>query len=254
MKDLVLKILLSAKDEASSVFDRVRGSSGLLGQAWDALKSLLPALGFGLAVKSAGDFESALLRVKAANPQADMEALRAEASRLAGLPELAYSAEQAAQGFEVLARSGLNSVQSIGTLGSVMNLAQGQSMDLAHASGIVTNTLDQFGLTAKTAAEAQANSARVTDVLANTDVAQLGEALANINVQAKLNGTGLEQTTAALDVLAKNGVKGAEAGTYLSGVFEELNNPTSKLAQNLDGLGISVRDFPSVVKALYQSQ
>lgn len=257
-KDLALKIVLGAQDGASPVLDKTRQSAGLLTDAFKTLVRLAPAIGFGAAIKSAGDFEEAMLRVKAASGASGEEIaqLEAEANRLSGLSTLSYSADQAASGFEVLARAGQSVEEQLGTLGGVMNFAQGQSIELATASGIVTGRLDQFGLKATTAAEATENAARVTDVLAkaatlaNTDVLQLGSAMDNINVQAKLNETGLEETAAALDVLAKNGVRGSEAGTYLSGVFEELNNPTSQLSRNLDALGISARDFPTVIQKL----
>jgi TP901 family phage tail tape measure protein len=254
-KDLAIKLIIGAKDEASGVLDKTRNSAGLLSEAFSALIKLAPAIGFGAAVKSAADFETALLKVQAAGglTSEQLARLEAEANRLSALPELSYSAAQAAEGFEVLTRAGQNVEQQIGTLNSVMNFAQGQALSLDQAAGIVTTRLDQFGLAATTAAEAQANAARVTDVLAkaatlaNTDVTQLGAAMDNINVQAKLNGTSLESVAAALDVLAKNGVRGSEAGTYLADTFSRLNDPASKLSQNLSAVGISSRDFAGVV-------
>ena len=87
-----------------------------------------------------------------------------------------YNATQAAEGFEILARAGLDAEASLKTIPSVLALAQGNSLDLAEAAGFVTKAVQGMGLSFD-------DTGRVADVLAktaasaNTAVKGLGDAL-----------------------------------------------------------------------------
>ena len=96
----------------------------------------------------------------------------------------------------------------------------------------------------------------MTDVLAKganlstTSAVQLAEALATAGGIARAAGLDLETTVAALDLLAKNGIKGSVAGTALAAILTQLQNPASTASAALNALGISTRDLGGVLDAL----
>ena len=87
-----------------------------------------------------------------------------------------YTATEAAEGFNILAQSGLAANDQIATMPSVLNLAAAGAMSLDSAAGYLTGSVKGFGDSFNNAsyyADLMAKGA----TLANTDVNMLGEAL-----------------------------------------------------------------------------
>lgn len=103
----------------------------------------------------------------------------------------------------------------------VITLSQASGIDLKTAADVVGASLNQFGADAN-----QAN--RFVNVLAAgskfgaAEVNDLGEALKYSGTVASQAGLSFEQTTAALEGLAMDALKGSEAGTGLRGVLIHL--------------------------------
>lgn len=93
-------------------------------------------------------------------------------------------------------------------------LAQAGALPLEEASNAVAGTLNQFGLEASEAS-------RVVNVLAagsragGAEVVDLAESFKVAGAAANSAGVSVEETAAALEVLAQNNTKGAEAGTAM---------------------------------------
>lgn len=180
----------------------------------------------------------------------EMSAVAAKARELGSSTK--YTATEAAEGFEILARSGQSASDSISSISPVLELASGQSLDLAQASTFVTDSLSIFGLKA-------AESGRVADVLskgaslANTTVAELGLALQYSGGQARSMGIGFERTVAILDSLAVAGLRGEKAGTALRSILAQLDDPASKARQELRSLGVDTNDFSTAIGAMAQA-
>lgn len=173
-------------------------------------------LTFGMFTKNmvqvASEFENSMARVRAVTNAStkDMEALTAAARKMGETTR--YTAKEAADALEVLARAGLNAKDSISALAPTMHLAQANSIALADAARISLNTMRAFGM--------QVNELdRVNDVLSSTashsatNIIELGEAMKNAAPIAKTAKVSIEETSAALGTLANVGIKGSEAGT-----------------------------------------
>lgn len=254
MVDFRIRVVVDtsgAERGAKRVEDRLKRSTAAADRLRASLARAFGILGGGLFLRSAirtlAQFDQALATVRAVSgaTEAQFKALREEAQRLGR--ETRFSATQAAEGLVLLSRAGFTAAESLDTLDDTLLLAQAGALDLGQAAGITTATLRGFRLETDEAS-------RVTDVLAlaansaNTNVAQLGEAIKFVApVAAGLKVT-LETTTAALQSLSDAGLQGTLAGTGLRRVLAELAAPGTRLREVLARAGKTVADVdPQVV-------
>ena len=98
-----------------------------------------------------------------------------------------------------------------------ITLAQASGMSMTEAANSMAGTINQFGL--------QANEAgRIINVLAAgskygaAEIPQLAESFKVVGAAANAAGLSVESTAGAIEVLSKNNLKGAEAGTALRNI------------------------------------
>jgi TP901 family phage tail tape measure protein len=153
-----------------------------------------------------------------------------------------FTATQAAEGAELLARAGFDANQVLATLDGTLRLAQAGELALARAASITTTILKGFQLEVS-------QTGHVVDVLAkaaasaNTTVAGIGEAAKFVSPIAKSLSIDLETTTSAIMVLSNAGLQGSLAGTGLRRVLGELINPGKQLRIALAAAGKTVEDI-----------
>ena len=171
-----------------------------------------------------------------------------------------FTAVQAAQGLTSLSRAGFSVEEAIDTIGNTLNLAIAGNLELESATNISASALRGFGIAAE-------DSARVADVLtkaansANTTVEQLGQALSFVAPIARASGVSIEETSAALDILADAGIKASRGGTSLRIIFAALQDPSETAAAAIRRLGLDIEDvniqangLGNVIRALAQDQ
>jgi|GEM_PF-3963211 len=236
--------------------DRANSAIGKVGVA-------LAALGVGFAtfkvagflsdaVKGASDFEQQLATVQAVSGATVEQMDRIKEASVELGKSTRYNATQAAEGFEILARAGLNTEQALETIPSVLALAQGNALGLSEAAGFVTKAVQGMGLEFS-------ESARVADVLAkasasaNTDVSGLGAALSYAAPTANALGLTLEETAAYIGKFADAGVDASRAGTALNGILSQFGNSASTFKRELANIGITTNDFNEAVRQLAAS-
>jgi len=257
-----LKKLETQAEQSATALQKISATGEKLQSVGDSISTvgtkLLPvtagvvALGTA-AVTTAANFETAMSSVKAlissssTDIEGDMEKLE-EAARSAG-ETTKFSATEAAEAMSYMGLAGWSADEMCEGLSGILNLAAASEMDLATASDIVTDYLSAFGLTA-------ADSEMFVDKMAyamsnsNTSTEQLGEAYKNCAATSTQLGYGLDETTAALMVMADAGIKGGEAGTALSSIMTRLGNNTSGCTDLLAEYGIEVYDAEGNVNSL----
>lgn len=201
------------------------------------------------AIKVGSDFESQMSRVKAISGATgeEFEQLKEQAMQLGA--DTSFSASQAAEGMENLAAAGFTTSEIMNAMPGLLNLAAASGEDLASSSDIAASTLRGFGLAAS-------DAAHVADVLAananrtNSSVADTGEAMKYIAPLARAAGLSLEETAAAIGIMANAGVNGSQAGTSLRGALSRLSKPTKDMSEAMDELGISFYDSNGKMKSL----
>lgn len=151
------------------------------------------------------------------------------------------SAADAAQAMTELAKAGFSVDESIAGAKGTLQLAAAAQVDAGKAAEIQANALLAFGLKADYAAKAadvlsnaaNASSAEITDV---AQALQSGGAVAN------QFGLKLEDTAAAIGLLANNGIKGSDAGTLLKSALLALTDTSNPAQGAIEELGLTVYD------------
>ena len=244
-----IQILINAKDEASAVFGRLQTKVAAVGVA---IAGYFGIKTFGSAVKSAADFEAAMSRVEAATGASgkELEALKKAASDAGANTQ--FTASQAANALENLAKAGLSSTQSVQALNPVLNLAAAADVELATAAEYVTKAVMGMGLSFD-------DAGRVADVLAmganatNSSVTSLSEALSYAAPIAQTVGLSLEETTAIMGKLADAGIDASRSGTSLANILAQFSDPSSAFKKELAALGITTNDFNEALRQLEAS-
>ena len=201
------------------------------------------------AIKAGLDFESQMSRVQAISGATGSEfnKLKEQAIQLGA--DTAFSSSQAAEGMENLAAAGFTTSEIMDAMPGLLDLAAASGEDLASSSDIAASTLRGFGLEA-------ADAAHVADVLAananktNSSVADTGEAMKYVAPLARAAGLSIEETAAAIGIMANAGIQGSQAGTTLRGAISRLSKPTKQMSECMADLGISFYDSEGNMKSL----
>lgn len=211
----------------------------------------------GAAIRTGMEFDSSMSNVYSLMTslnltQADMDELRQTAIRMGATTK--FSASEAADAMGYMALAGWNNKQTIEALPGVLNLAAAANMDLAKASDIVTDTMTPFGMAASRAGEA-ADVFAYAQANSNTTVEGLGEAMKYAAPTADAFGMTLQNTAAAMGVLANAGIKGSQGGTTLNAMLRDMkkNADNGRIAigktkvalTNADG---SYRSYAAIIR------
>ena len=184
--------------------------------------------------------------------QDQMDALRDTAREMGATTK--FSASEAADAMGYMALAGWDDAQVIAGIPGVLNLAAAANMDLAKASDIVTDTMTPFGMAAERAGEA-ADVFAYAQANSNTTVEALGEAMKYAAPTADAFGMSLQDTAAAMGVLANAGIKGSQGGTTLNAMLRDMkkNADNGRIAigktkvalTNADG---SYRSYAAIIR------
>lgn len=150
-----------------------------------------------------------------------------------------FSATEAGEGMEVLARAGLTTNEVLAVTPTQLNFATANAIKMSNAGEILTSTMNQFNLTAE-------DSGKISDILsetsraASTDVELLGESFKYVGPVAGALGYKLEDTSVALGLMAKQSIVGGQAGTALKNILANMAKPTDDVAFAMQELGVEM--------------
>lgn len=236
-------------DRAGGLINRsFRNSAGGIGLAasnMNLLRGALAGLGLAGAFRQANAFEAAMNDVQEKLNATDAVMTQVRDTSLEFGETTAFSASQAAEAIALLAQRGLDSEASLKVLPDVLNLASSSQISLSQAAQLTTDSLSQFGLGVD-------ESTRIVDLLAGVtdtsgqNINELGAALVKVGPRAKSFGVSIEETAAAISILANNGVRAEIAGTGLSAAISRLTKPVGDGEKALAELGLGVDDFINV--------
>lgn len=236
---------------AADETERTGTAAEKLAQQRQALETLgRTALGAGLAIGAgvavavarASEFERAMSQVNAVTQESaeNQAKLREAALELGGAT--IYTAREAANAEEELAKAGLATSQILGgALAGSLDLAASGQLEVARAAEITGVTLKQFGLDG-------AQASRVADVLsagankAVGSVEDLANGLKFVGPVANSMNVSLEDTVATLTLFADRGIIGEQAGTSLRGMLSSLTSPSKAAKDQLEALGVTLYD------------
>lgn len=153
-----------------------------------------------------------------------------------------FSATEAAQGIEALAKAGVSaSAIYSGALLGAINLAAAGGLSLGEAAETAAIMMIQFNKEGK-------DVPHIADLLAAAagkavgDVHDLAMALKQGGLIASQFGLSIEDTTSTLALFAQNGLLGSDAGTSLKIMLLRLAAPATRAQKEMHKLGIDVWD------------
>lgn len=195
------------------------------------------AVPFAVSAKTFADFDDQMRAVGAVTGATGeaFDSLTAKARELGRATS--YSASEVAGAMLNLGRAGMSPAEINASISGLLSMARATGTDLAEAASFAADTLRGFRLEA-------GQMGRVADVLTATangssqSMADLGESMKYVAPYAAEMRLSLEETSAALGILANNGIKGSMAGTALRQAFISMSD-ASKRAK-LESLGVGV--------------
>lgn len=195
-----------------------------------------------LSVARYAEFDAAMSQTRAATMATASEQRELADAALEAGADTAYSATEAANAQEELAKAGLSVSEIVGgSLNGALALAAAGQLEVARSAEIMATTLTQFKLPAS-------DAARVADVLAagagkaQGSVDDLALALSYVGPLANQAGWSVEETGGAIAYFASQGILGEKAGTSLRGVLAALQSPSAIAKRTMDEYGISIYD------------
>lgn len=209
--------------------------------------SAVAATPFALATKNFAAFDDTMRLVQGVTGSTGkaFEDLTEKAQALGR--ETSFTAQQAAEAMVSLGRMGFSSQEIQDAIGSVLDLSRATGTELAQAADIAANSMRIFGINA-------AEMTRVADILSATangsaqTLVDLFEGLKVAGPQAVAAGESIEQTAAALGVLANVGIKGSLAGTALRKSFSQF--ASTDVRAYLADFGVSTVDATGNLRSM----
>lgn len=194
------------------------------------------------AVTEMGKFDQALKNIQAISSATDIAMISVKNTLLALAKDSRYSLTELSDAMVVLAQAGLTAEESVATIEAVSTLATGTLSNMETTADLLTTTLMAFNINAT-------ESGRVADVMATAvnksklDVDKLRVAFNYVASSAHETGVSLNETAAAMMVLANHGQRASTIGTGLRQVFAKLLNPSKALKESIASMGISLEDL-----------
>lgn len=137
----------------------------------------------------------------------------------------------------------LNNVDALNQVTeATLILSKAAGMEMPAAATALTDAMNQFGVDASQASvfvDSLANGAKY----GAAEIPQVTEALLKFGAIARSSNVDIKESTALIELLAENGLKGADAGTALRNILLKISAPDAlpKEAQEIIGkLGISM--------------
>ncbi|MGL4994450.1 MAG: phage tail tape measure protein [Bacteroidales bacterium] len=263
MKSLSFQILVELKDKISASITKITSSlnqaNAIAGEVTNNASRLssvcerLSQISFATTLQMLDGYSKTLTELTSkgvtfGQSMADLSAITGitgeelkkleESSRRLG-KESGLGASGVADSYKILASNidvskigldGLNEIQE-----RAITLAQAAGISVGEAAQALAGTINQFGLSAD-----EAN--RVINVLAAgskygaAEIPELAQSFKVVGAAASAAGLTVEQTAGAIEVLSKNNLKGAEAGTALRNIMLKLQ---TELGIDLGETGLS---------------
>lgn len=193
------------------------------------------------AVSTYADFDQAMANTAAICGATADDYVRLQQAALDMGKATTKTATESAEALGYMSLAGWDVNESIAGLEPILRLSEATQMDLATCSDLVTDSLSALGLQVDdlgeyldVAAMANNKSNQTAQMLMEAYIA-VGGTMKNLNVP-------IQESAAALGVLANRGIKGSEAGTALNAVINNLTTGTGQAGKMMDKLGISAFD------------
>lgn len=231
-------------------FSRATFNAGLLGKSLGLLKratkdlAIVGAAAVGGAIFSGISFEQEMAKVRSITRGASDPTMFAKMNQAAleAATNTRFSAKQAAEAMYLLGRAGFTAKEELRALPGTLNLAHAAAIPLGLAAEVMGETLRGFSLEAKDATLVTDTLARATKGGALT-INDMRYSIKYIGSMAVATRQPLANMVGLLEVLARHGIKGSQAGTTLRSMLTRLTRPVKMVKDGLALLNMEAKDL-----------
>jgi TP901 family phage tail tape measure protein len=195
---------------------------------------------FVAGVAAAATFQDAILAVQASTgaTAGDLDRVREAAMQMSA--SLSVGPTEAAQGMLELLKAGMSLEAVLGGAGeAAIQFAKVGGLDVGKAAVVMSDAMNVFGVSASVAA----NTISAAADASSTSIEQMAESFSMSSAVAALANQSISDLSAALAILANNGIKGSDAGTSVKTMLMRLMAPADEAVGALQSVGLSVASF-----------
>ena len=228
----------TAETKMQSLGSIAAKAAAVAASAWGALK-----IGQFVsdAVSTYADFDQAMANTAAICGATADDYARLQQAALDMGKATTKTATESAEALGYMSLAGWDVNESIAGLEPILRLSEATQMDLATCSDLVTDSLSALGLQVDDLGE-YLDVAAMANNKSNQTAQMLMEAYIGVGGTMKNLNVPIQESAAALGVLANRGIKGSEAGTALNAVINNLTTGTGQAGKMMEKLGISAFD------------
>ncbi|NDD56084.1 phage tail tape measure protein [bacterium] len=226
--------------------NRVNKALGSMGRAVAGAGARATAIGvgtlapFAAAVREGAAYQSTLLNIQASTNMTAAEMDKVKAASMAMSKALSIGPTEAADSLKELVKGGLTLDQVLSGAGTTAaQFAQVAEMAAGDAAVVLSKAMNAFGVGADTAANALSAAADASA----TSIPEISQAFSQVSAVAASSNQSIEDTAAALAILANKGVVGSDAGTSLKTMLQRLKGPSDEATAALQSVGLSIADL-----------
>lgn len=195
---------------------------------------------FAASVRSGAKFQDVLLNIQASTGATSKEIAEVTKASMEMSKSMGMGPAAVAESFLELLKAGMPLEKVLGGAGkAAIEFAKVGQMDVAAAAVVMSDAMNVFKVDAGTAANAISSAADAS----STSIEGIAQAFSMTSAVAALANQKIEDVSAALAVLANNGVKGSDAGTSLKTMLMRLMAPADDAVGALKEIGLSVESF-----------
>ena len=196
-----------------------------------------------LALRTFASFDDVLRATRASTGMTAGEFEKLRSAALEMSKELGIDPTEVASGFMELLKAGMSLEQVLGGAGkAAIQFATVAGMSVADAAVVMADAMNVFGVSSENAANTLSSAADAS----STDIQGIALAFSQVSAVAGLANQSIDDTAAALAILANAGVKGSDAGTSLKTMLMRLMAPAEDAAEALREVGLDTNSFRNV--------
>lgn len=193
-----------------------------------------------LAIRQFTEFDEVLRATQASAALTTTDLKKVSDAALGLSEELGVDPAKIATGFMELLKAGMSIEDVLGGAGkAAVMFAKVGGLEVADAAVVMKDSMEQFGASA----ERTANTLSAAADASSTDIHGMTLAFQQASAMAGQANQSIEDTSAALAILANNGIKGSDAGTSLKTMLLRLMAPADDAVGALRELGLSTNSF-----------
>jgi TP901 family phage tail tape measure protein len=215
------------------------------GTAGAAIYAVIDGLKAG--VSAIAEYDQALKNLQAITQASDAEMMGLADTIKDVSSKYIFSTKEISDGAVLMGQAGFTATQTMQAMDAAAKLAMGTLEDMSLTVDLLTTTIVSFNMKS-------VESGRVADVMANAmnrsklTLDKLRVSFNYVGNSAYEAGITLEETAAAMSVMANSGMRASTIGTAFRQVISNLIAPNRRLREEFQGMGIDLTQLdPKIV-------